>query len=134
MSEHEVSTPPDNKPYKISFEPRPEYLYVYVSGDEDNYEISHQYWMEVAEHCRRTMCKKVLIEEDIKETASMADVYRLASELPNMGFLGVRIAFYDRFAAHQDLNEFGELVAVNRGLHGKIFNDFDEAEKWLHAA
>lgn len=61
----------------------------------------------------------------------MGEMYQLASEIPQLGFFGVRIAFVDRYIEQQDLNEFGEFVAVNRGLHGKIFNDVKEAEKWL---
>ena len=53
------------------------------------------------------------------------------TDLAQMEFLGVRVAFYDRYAEQQDLNEFGELVAVNRGLYGKIFNNIDEAKNWL---
>jgi len=58
-------------------------------------------------------------------------MYQIASEIPQMGFLGIRIAFVDQYIEQQSLNEFGEIVATNRGIHGKIFSDFDEAEKWL---
>ncbi len=119
------------KLYSIIFEHRPQYLYVYVSGEHDSYEVSRQYWLEVAAECNKTGYKKVLIEEDIMETVSIPEVYQLASELPQMGFQGVRVAFYDRFAEHADLNEFGELVATNRGLSAKTFNNLEEAEKWL---
>lgn len=63
----------------------------------------------------------------------MGEMYQLASEIPQLVFFGIRIAFVDRFIEQQDSNEFGELVAVNRGLYGKIFNDFKVAEKWLLA-
>jgi hypothetical protein len=119
------------KPYRISFENRSGYLYVYVSGEHDSYEISRRYWQEVADQCARLKAAKVLIEEDIPEVISMGEMYQLASEIPELGFFGIRIAFVDRYIEHQDLNQFGELVAVNRGLHGKIFNDLDAAEKWL---
>ncbi len=119
------------KPYRITFEHRPQYLYVYVSGDHDSYEISRLYWFEVAAECGRYDLKKVLIDEDIKETVTISEVYKLASELPQMGFQGVRVAFYDRFAEQEDLNQFGETVATNRGLIGRVFNDLHEAENWL---
>ena len=61
----------------------------------------------------------------------MAEGFQLAADLPLMGFRGVRIAFCDRYAAHQELNEFGEIVATNRGLFAKVFNNFNEAENWL---
>jgi hypothetical protein len=119
------------KPYRIAFEHRSQYLYVYVSGEHDSYEISRRYWLEVADECAKTGHKKVLIEEDIEETVSIAEVYQLASELPQMGFQGVRVAFFDRFAEHEDLNQFAELVATNRGLLARVFNNLEEAENWL---
>lgn len=121
----------DSKPYQITFEQRPQYLYVYVTGEHDSYEISRAFWLEIAENCRKINCNNILIDEDIPETVSVADMYQLATELPQMGFLGVRVDFYDRYAEQQDLNEFGELVDVNRGIYGKIFNDINEAEDWL---
>jgi hypothetical protein len=121
----------ENKPYQITFEERPDYLYVYITGDRDSYEISRAFWLEVAAKSSSTGYKKVLLEEDIPEAVSISDMYRLATELPQMGFYGVRIAFMDRYAEQNDLNEFGELVAVNRGMMGKIFNDINAAEKWL---
>lgn len=119
-----------SRPYQITFEERPEYLYVYISGEHDSYEISRQYWREIADHCSREKCKRVLVEEDIAESVSMGEMFRIASDIPQT-FYGIRIAFVDRCIEHRDLNQFGELVAVNRGVHGKIFNDTKEAEKWL---
>ena len=37
----------------------------------------------------------------------------------------------DRYLDQQEVNSFGELVAVNRGLSGKVFNNIAEAESWL---
>lgn len=122
-----------DKPYSLTFEHRPEYLYAYVEGEEDSYEISSVYWREIAEECKAKKYAKVLIVEDIVESGTMADAYQLSSELPQMGFLAIKVAFVDKYIEQQDLNQFGELVAVNRGINGKIFNDVDEAEKWLLA-
>jgi hypothetical protein len=123
------SDSPDS--YNISFEYRPEYLYVYVSGEHDSYEISMSFWKEIADECSKNQVKKVLIEEDIPEMVSMGEMYKVASEISQLGFFGIRIAFVDRYIEQQDLNQFGEIVANNRGIHGKIFNDVTEAEKWL---
>jgi len=121
----------DAKAYRIKFEQRPGYLYAFVSGDRDSLEISLAFWREIAAECKRTQAKKILIEEDIEESVSMLEMYQVAAEIPQMGFADVSIAFVDRFLEQQHLNEFGELVATNRGLRGKVFNDVKEAEKWL---
>lgn len=121
----------DFKAYKISFEPRSEYLYAYVSGEHDSLSISLAFWREIADECRRVEARKVLIEEDIKESVSMVEMYQIAAEIPQMGFTDILVAFVDRYLEQQDLNQFGELVATNRGLRAKVFNDAQTAEKWL---
>lgn len=130
--EKESQTPLDSsKPYSLTFECRPQYLYVFVTGEKDSYEISIRYWREIAGECNKSGIKKVLIEEDIKENLSMHDTYRLASEIPQLGFAGIRIAFIDLQSEQQQLNQFGETVASNRGLLVRVFNNANEAEKWL---
>lgn len=118
------------KPYQISFEQRPKYLYVYVEGDKDSYAISHAYWTEVARECAEKQVKHVMIDENLTESVSVAEMYQIASEIPGM-FSGIRIAFVDRHADQAEINEFGELVAQNRGVTGKFFVDVPSAEAWL---
>jgi hypothetical protein len=120
------------RPYSISFEPRADYLYVYVKGNEDSYEISKAYWLEVAKECQRLGIKKVLVDEDISEQiSSVSEVFHGASERPHMGLAGVKIAFVDRHVQQHEQNLLGELVATNRGLLCKVFRDFAEGEEWL---
>ena len=123
--------PDTSKLYELSFEYRPKYLYAYVTGEEDSYEISKQFWLEIAAECKKSDVKKVLIEEDIIENVSMSDMYRFASEIPQLGFTGIRVAFVDVQLDQQDLNKFGETVATNRGLLSRVFTNAAEAEKWL---
>ena len=63
MEDKTHQNPDTYKPYELSFEYRPEYLYAYVTGEEDSYEISKQFWLEIAAECKRSDVKKVLIEE-----------------------------------------------------------------------
>ena len=120
-----------SRPYELTLEYRPQYLYAFVRGEKDSCEISRQYWKEIADECNKSGIKKVLIEEDITENISMPDMYRFASEIPDLGFHGVRVAFFDRHETQHQLNQFGETVATNRGLVSRVFNNFAEAEKWL---
>lgn len=119
------------KPYRIEFERRPRYLYAYISGEHDNMEISLGFWREIVAECQSAGAKKVLVEEDIREAVSTLEMYQIAVELPKLGFANILVAFVDRYLDQQDLNQFGELVATNRGLRGKFFNEASEAEKWL---
>jgi hypothetical protein len=124
-------TEEEKNSYKLTFEERDGYLFAGVTGETDNVDISSQYWKEIADKCKNDGTKKVLIVEDLPGGASMTEVYEVASALPQLGFFGIKIAFVDAHLDQQDVNRFGELVAVNRGLYGKIFNDVSEAEKWL---
>lgn len=117
--------------YRLTFEQRPGYLYAYVEGTEDSYEISREFWQKIADKAAETGASRVLIDENIEMAGSFADVFKLASEIPDMGFGRARIAFVDRFLDQSEINEFGELVAVNRGVNGLVFNDLDSAEQWL---
>ena len=120
------------KPYSITFEVRPQYLYAYVKGDADSYEISHAYWTEVSAECARHEARKLLIDEDLAEPVdSRSDVFKGAAERSFMGLAGVKIAFVDRHPDHQDENLFGELVSTNRGLFCKVFSDMQAGEAWL---
>lgn len=124
-------SPDSSKLYKLTFEYRPEYLYAFVTGEKDSYEISKQYWQEIADECKNSGIKKVLIEEDIEENVSMSDMYQFCAEIPQLGFFGIRVAFVDRRQDQQQLNQFGETVATNRGLLSRVFNNFEDGEKWL---
>lgn len=122
----------DDKPYQITFDERPEYLHALVEGSRDSYAISAAYWREIAEVCERSGTTKLFVEEDIPEAVSFSDMYRIAAELPEL-FRRISIAFVDRYADQRELNEFGELVAQNRGVRGRLFADAGSAEKWLLA-
>ena len=120
----------DSKPYRLTFDDRPDLLHARVEGEHDSYEISRQFWKEIAAECERLKATRLLVEEDIPEAVSFADIYAIASELPEM-FIGVSIAFVDRYADQAELNSFGELVAQNRGVRGRFFADAAVAEEWL---
>ena len=116
--------------YKVTFDEQPGLLKVKVEGIKDSYEISIAYWREIGAECARLGASRVLVEEDIPDAVSYSDMYRIASELPEM-FRDITIAFVDRHAEQAELNEFGELVAQNRGVYGRFFTDTAAAEEWL---
>jgi len=127
-----MTAPYDGKPYSITFELRPDYLYAYIKGDADSYEISNAYWQEISAEIASSKAQKLLVDEDLSQPVeSMSDVFKGASERSFMGLSGVKIAFVDRHADQHEQNLFGELVATNRGLYCKVFSDFEEGERWL---
>jgi len=119
------------KSYTIVFEDYPDYLYALVHGDKYGYEVLAGFLREIADECRNRNFSQVLIEENISATATKEDVYRIASELPELGFAGIRMAYIDRFLDQNDLNEFGQDVAVDNGIDVEIFADQEAAHEWL---
>jgi hypothetical protein len=118
--------------YTITFEHRPQYLYAYIKGDADSYDISRAYWSEISAECAKHKVKKLLVDEDLAEPInSVSEVFQGAAERTFMGLSGLKIAFVDRHPDHREQNLFGELVATNRGLFCKVFDDVQEGEKWL---
>ena len=118
------------KQYTLTFEERPDYLYARVEGEHDSYEISRDFWIEIAGECEKRGTRKLLVEENIPEAVSVSEMYAIASELPDR-FLDVSLAFVDPHADQAELNSFGELVAQNRGVRGRFFADVASAEEWL---
>src|SRR5262249_30988559 len=106
-------------------------LYAKVTGSEDSRDISLSYWSRVAKERENHKYTKVLVDEDLPNQPELIDVYEIAALLVEMGFAGSTIAFVDRQMDHMEYNKFAETVAVNRGLKGRVFIDYDEAEKWL---
>jgi len=88
-------------------------------------------WQAIARECQRRDFQRVLIEEDIASQITAIEMFTVVSALPSMGFARIKLAFVDRHLSQQDLNAFGETVAVNRGMNAKIFASVEEAEEWL---
>jgi hypothetical protein len=120
-----------HKRYTLTFEHHDDYLYARVEGVEDSYEISSAFWHEIAAESNRVRAGKVIVDEAIEQNASLTDVFRLASELPQMGFGRTLVAFVDRYLDHDEVNQFGAVVAGNRGFSGGIFNNLEDAKKFL---
>jgi hypothetical protein len=124
--------PTQQKPYKIAFEDYGDHLHARIEGEADSYEISQMYWAEIAAECEKRGTKKLFVEERLEQQIpSIADTYQTAAERHEMGLAGIKIAFYDAIADQLDQNQFGELVARNRGVNVKVFDDTAAALAWL---
>lgn len=117
--------------YRIVFEAYPNYLYALVHSEEYGYDVLADFLREIADECKKRGFDQVVIEENISATASDDDVVRIASELPELGFSGIRMAYIDRFLDQQEMNEMGKKVALDHGIDVRIFADQLEAENWF---
>ena len=128
-----MTAPIDGKSYSITYDVRTSYLYACVRGSAGTNELIKAYWNEIANECSQNKIRKLLVEEELsRRIDTMSDVYESSADVSVIvGLTGVKVAYVDRDPEHRELNLFGELVASNRGMYCKAFNDFDEAEKWL---
>ncbi|HEV8590881.1 MAG TPA: hypothetical protein VGQ55_02180 [Pyrinomonadaceae bacterium] len=118
-------------PYRIVFEEYPNYLYALVHSEQYGYEVLTRFLREIADECKKRGFRQVVIEENISATASEEDVVRIASELPQLGFSDIRMAYIDRFLDQKGINEMGQDVAVHHGIDVRIFTNQLDAERWL---
>lgn len=119
--------------YELTFHLKPEYLYAAVSGPKDSVAISLSYWTRIANERKARGYKRVLIDEDLGQKGTMVDMYEFVEAVSRLGFEGCKVAFVDRQISHNEYNEFGETVALNRGMIVKVCVDLEDAETWLLA-
>ncbi len=121
------------KLYRLEFELRDHYLVARVSGDADSVAISLAYWAEIGVECRARGAGRVLVIEELKQKPTAFEVFEVASRLREVGMGGIAIAFVDTELDQLPENLFGETVATNRGILGKVFNRVPDAEAWLES-
>jgi hypothetical protein len=112
---------------------RGDYLYALLTGEAATHERVNEYWEEIARECSRRKVTRLLVDDRLsRRIDSMADAYKLSADVSTIsGLVGVKVAFVDIDPDHRELNLFGELVASNRGLYCKAFEDVDTAASWL---
>jgi hypothetical protein len=122
---------PASSEFRLDIEIRDDCIRAFVEGPEDSLEISLGYWKRLFAECERNGIRKLLVEENLSEGLTAAETFTLCTELPKLATAPVRVAFVDRCADHDNLNQFGEMVASNRGLRVRVFPNIEEAERWL---
>ncbi len=118
-----------DKPYIIKLENREEYLYALVSGERLTPEIAKMYWDEIAEMCFTLKKAKIMIEKDFAKSVSPPEMLEMGVYLGKI-ISGKKIAFLDQYK-NESINELGKVIARNQGVIMRIFENTDDAEKWL---
>ena len=91
-------------------------------------------WATVVEECQRRHCDKVVVVQNKPSSLTCFDMYDLMERLQAMKPPGLKVAFVDLHPDRRAVGEFGETVAVNRGLSARYFDNVPAAEAWLGAA
>lgn len=118
------------RPYELSFETRPEFLYARIAAPSITRALKLDYLAEVLLKCAQSRCKQILLERDIPAIIedeefekTVEDVVRASED--------VAIAFVN---PHHDIEQkLKKFIALGkrRGGRFRYFSARDEAEKWL---
>ena len=121
----------ENTAYSIETENRGSYLYAIVGGLKVTPQIALDYWNEIIAECESLGCSKILLEHNFIEMIEMAEMLSIIGPVADM-LNGRMLAFYDR-CGHYDTPEAGKKILRSHDLKMQIFQDLNEAERWLLA-
>jgi hypothetical protein len=88
-------------------------------------------WVQVVEECRRREYDKVVVVQNKPGSLTCFDMYELMERLQAIKPPSLKVAFVDPDPGRRAVSEFGETVAVNRGLSARYFDSVTAAESWL---
>jgi hypothetical protein len=119
------------KPYKLTFDERPQYLYAHVKGDATDHATAMDYWRKVIGKCREIESTRLLIVQEIPGGLTTGETFNVASDVTAMRIHDIKLAFVDTDTELFEAHQFGQLVGVNRGAWSQVFTTIAEAENWL---
>ena len=119
--------------YELTVVQKPKYLHVIVRG-QNSVENVVGYLQKTLDECIARQCSRVLIEERLAgPRLEMLDVFDIASKGGvNVAGNLTAIAYVD-VNAEDELMQFAETVALNRGVPVAVFPTVLAAEQWLQS-
>lgn len=115
----------------IKFEDRPGYLFAEVSGPRDSREISTAYWLRIAAQCDARKTGKLMVVENLGHFEGERDMVDMVEAIIAMGLDRVKVAFVTYHVGEMARLEHGEILAIERGANGRVFESTALAERWL---
>jgi hypothetical protein len=119
-----------DKPYQLTFEQRPQYLYAHIHTDAITMQSEIEYLEDLVQHCHAVQCRRILLKRDIPTMLSTTDLYFATAHFASI-ISGLRVAVVNPHAVNDKGSMFAEVVGRNRGALIKMFKDEAEAEQWL---
>jgi len=120
--------PPD---IQIKFEDRVGYLYAEVTGPRDSRAISTAYWLRIAARCESRQTGKLMVVENLGDFEGDRDMGDMVDAIIAMGLGRLKVAFVAARVGEMARLEHGEILAIERGAHGRVFESTALAERWL---
>lgn len=119
------------RPYELTFEERPGYLYAHIKADTMTTEMSAAYLGEIVDKCAGLGLAKVLIYREVPYAieSAVSIYYSMQEEIQLLK--GLKLAIVTPFPATEEALNFAILVSNNRGADFKLHPTVEAAEVWL---
>ena len=108
-----------DRAFSIHFEMRNNYLYVHLSG-QDSFDASLDYWNRIIRKAQQLGISRVLVHESLEGSVSEGEMFNIMEDIVPQG-AGIQVAFFDEKLSDAEVNDFGELIARNRGADIQVF-------------
>ena len=120
--------------HSLTVDSYPSYLHVRVAGDNTPQDV-RGYLDKVRQLCIEHQSAFLLIEENLQgPSLGTVSIFDIAARSTEATRLIRALAYVDTNPAHDpSAMHFAENVAVNRGLHVKVFGTVAEATQWIEA-
>src|SRR5436189_6478425 len=117
-------------PVELTFETRDDYLYARAKGETTALELEQQCHNELAGKCHEVKAGRLMLVRDIPVALQSFDIFEMAKSIVD-DLSGIRFACVNPYPANADPLHFGTIVALNRGVVYKVFDNEADAEEWL---
>jgi hypothetical protein len=126
------NSPESEKPYELKFEDRDDYLYAFVTSDDEGCrEATGDYIGEIGEACRKKGCVRLLIEKVVPNTLWLWDSIFVLNHFPALGLSNIKVALIDQSASIYDPEGFGVFVGSNPPVDMHVVSTRAAGETWL---
>lgn len=118
------------KPYDLSTEERPGYLYIHLRSDTISEEIIRGYVSDIVENSDRTGLDHILLYRDVPAIMTEGEVFHTVNDSLE-ALRGKKLALVNPHPALDKELKFGMTVGRNRGGNYQVFATIEAAEHWL---
>ncbi len=115
----------------VRFESKANYLLAVVSGDSASLLDALDYARQMVQESRQRGLSRILHVRDIVRPLTLRDAFLVASQLRDLGMLGLAVAVVDLRKGHEALRRCVETSAARHGLRIRFFETIADAEPWL---
>lgn len=126
--------PSPNSHNPVRFSSRPGWLVAEANTPNGPRDVLLACWAQVVKECQQRQCNRVVVIHNNPSSLTCFDMYDLIERLQKMKPPGLKVAFVDPHPGRRAVGEFGDTVAVNRGLSARCFDNMPAAEAWLGAS